>query len=120
VRLLRLLPAGTIVAGWDSHPLEDRAFARRTDNLTLNDRNRTLQVVYEHRLRSAEHRASSYARAYAALLDAGRSGATHRQDATFRATTGAAAHGDRPQATTGRIDSCAEIRARRSVWDRAI
>ena len=47
VRLLRLLPAGAIVAGWDSHPLEDRAFARRTDNLTLNDRNHRLQVVYE-------------------------------------------------------------------------
>jgi hypothetical protein len=29
-RLLRLLPAGATVAGWDSHPLEDRAFARRT------------------------------------------------------------------------------------------
>jgi peptidoglycan/LPS O-acetylase OafA/YrhL len=29
-RLLRLRPAGATVAGWDSHPLEDRAFARRT------------------------------------------------------------------------------------------
>jgi hypothetical protein len=29
-RLLRLLPAGAIVAGWGSHPLKDRAFARRT------------------------------------------------------------------------------------------
>ena len=29
-RLLRLLPAGTRVAGRDSHPLENRAFARRT------------------------------------------------------------------------------------------
>lgn len=29
-RLLRLLPAGATVAGWDLHPLEDRAFARRT------------------------------------------------------------------------------------------
>ena len=29
-RLLRLLPAGATAAGWDSHPLEDRAFARRT------------------------------------------------------------------------------------------
>ena len=29
-RLLRLLPAGAKVAGWDSHPLKDRAFARRT------------------------------------------------------------------------------------------
>ena len=29
-RLLRLLPAGATVAGWDSHPLKDRAFARRT------------------------------------------------------------------------------------------
>jgi hypothetical protein len=29
-RLLRLLPAGATVAGWGSHPLKDRAFARRT------------------------------------------------------------------------------------------
>ena len=29
-RLLRLLPAGATVAGQDSHPLEDSAFARRT------------------------------------------------------------------------------------------
>jgi hypothetical protein len=29
--LLRLLPAGATVAGWASHPLEDRAFARRTE-----------------------------------------------------------------------------------------
>jgi hypothetical protein len=31
-RLLRLLPAGAIIAGWDLHPLEGRAFARRTGN----------------------------------------------------------------------------------------
>jgi hypothetical protein len=31
-RLLRLLPAGATVAGWDLHPLKDRAFARRTEN----------------------------------------------------------------------------------------
>ncbi|MHB1737497.1 MAG: hypothetical protein ACYCQM_13195, partial [Acidithiobacillus sp.] len=29
-RLPRLLPAGATVAGRDSHPLKDRAFARRT------------------------------------------------------------------------------------------
>jgi len=29
-RLLQLLPAGAIVAGWDSHPLKNGAFARRT------------------------------------------------------------------------------------------
>ena len=28
--LLRLLPAGAIVAGWASHPLESAAFSRRT------------------------------------------------------------------------------------------
>jgi hypothetical protein len=28
--LLRLLPAGATVAGWDSHPLENSAFPRRT------------------------------------------------------------------------------------------
>ena len=27
----RLLPAGTTVAGWDSHPLRDGAFSRRTE-----------------------------------------------------------------------------------------
>jgi len=32
-RLLQLLPAGAIIAGWGSHPLEDRAFARRTVSL---------------------------------------------------------------------------------------
>lgn len=32
LRLLRLLPAGATVAGWDSHPLKDRAFARRTEH----------------------------------------------------------------------------------------
>ena len=31
-RLLRLLPAGATFAGWASHPLKDRAFARRTEN----------------------------------------------------------------------------------------
>ena len=30
--LLRLLPAGATVAGWDSHPLNDSAFARRTES----------------------------------------------------------------------------------------
>ena len=32
-RLLRLLPAGATIAGWGSQPLEDRAFARRTESL---------------------------------------------------------------------------------------
>ena len=31
-RLLRLLPVGTKITGWDSHPLEDSALARRTLN----------------------------------------------------------------------------------------
>ena len=30
-RPLRLLPAGAIVAGWESHPRRERAFARRTE-----------------------------------------------------------------------------------------
>jgi len=30
-RLFQLLPAGTTFAGWDSHPLSDGAFARRTE-----------------------------------------------------------------------------------------
>jgi hypothetical protein len=34
--LIRLLPAATEVAGWDSHPLKDRALARRTRNPTLS------------------------------------------------------------------------------------
>src|SRR5437016_9151667 len=34
-RLLRLLPAGAKVAGWGSHPLKDRAFARRTRYLIV-------------------------------------------------------------------------------------
>ena len=34
-RLLRLLPAGAKVAGWGSHPLKDRAFARRTRYLII-------------------------------------------------------------------------------------
>jgi hypothetical protein len=33
VRLLRLLPAGAKAAGWASHPLKGRAFARRTNLL---------------------------------------------------------------------------------------
>jgi hypothetical protein len=36
-RLLRLLPAGATVAGWGSHPLEDRAFARRTEFFRLEN-----------------------------------------------------------------------------------
>src|SRR5579883_791704 len=31
-RLLRLLPAGATVAGWDSHPRKFRDYARRTEN----------------------------------------------------------------------------------------
>ena len=31
----QLLPAGTTVAGWDSHPLRERAFARRTEICAL-------------------------------------------------------------------------------------
>jgi len=37
-RLLQLLPAGAKVAGWDSHPLKDRALARRTPTSTLTGR----------------------------------------------------------------------------------
>ncbi|MGI9294663.1 MAG: hypothetical protein ACR2PS_11835, partial [Pseudomonadales bacterium] len=33
--LFQLLPAGTILAGWDSHPLSERTFARRTENCGL-------------------------------------------------------------------------------------
>ena len=33
---LRLLPAGTTDAGWDSHPLRNRAFPRRTEICGLN------------------------------------------------------------------------------------
>jgi hypothetical protein len=32
---LRLLPAGTTVAGWDSHPLKIGAFARRTSGAAM-------------------------------------------------------------------------------------
>ena len=35
VQVLRLLPARAKVAGWDSHALKDRAFARRTNSLSL-------------------------------------------------------------------------------------
>ena len=37
-RLLQLLPAGAKVAGGDSHPLKDRAFARRHPNAPLHRR----------------------------------------------------------------------------------
>ena len=33
--LLRLLPAGAIVAGWDLHPLKMRALSRRTESFRL-------------------------------------------------------------------------------------
>ena len=39
-RLLQLLPAGAKVAGWDLHPLKDRALARRTLTFEISVRRR--------------------------------------------------------------------------------
>ncbi len=45
-RLLQLLPAGAKVAGWDSHPLKDRALARRTPTVALTGRRRAQHDGY--------------------------------------------------------------------------
>ena len=79
-----------------------------------------MKVVDERRLYSAKRRACWHARASPALPDAERSGAAPRQDATLGATAGAAPHGDRSQAKTGRIDRRAQIGARRSARNRAV
>jgi hypothetical protein len=43
-RLLSLLPAGVTVAGWEFHPLKNRAFARRTEESGLKNSGRSLHI----------------------------------------------------------------------------
>jgi len=68
--LLRLLPAGATVAGRDSHPLEDSAFARRTLTFELS-RVRRRDGLPARRIMNHKRRAGKAARLGASGVERG-------------------------------------------------
>jgi hypothetical protein len=65
-RLLSLLPAGVTVAGWDSHPLGNRAFARHTEISRLEEsvgtKNTSCDSQTTYRRRTTEPHSSTLGR----------------------------------------------------------